>query len=494
MKVLFFYRGSEQLGIESLSAVLRQAGHQTELLYDPGFENNFTWRVDLLKRLNVPRRLVQKAKAFAPDLMAFSCVTNLYPYVKEMAQLIKAELKVPTIIGGIHATVLPEEVLQEECFDIVCRGEGEHALLDLVTRMEKGEDITTIPNLWVKDEHGVIHRNEMRSLIQDLDSLPFADRDLFYRNGAFWRNISLMTGRGCPYRCTYCVNNFLHKINVHHEQLVRRRSVDNVIQELEICKRKYQPKMVTVRDDTFSLGVEWLEELADKYPKRIGLPFQCNVHPLTITTRIVAALKRAGCRSIIMGIQTGNEQMRKTLLKRPDTNEKILEATAIIHKARIPLETEIIIGLPEETSQNVWETVALNRSIAPSSTSTFLFYPFPGTDLAHYCREKGLAEPQNLEQAKGGAGSYFSTMLLNHADPNLAMNVFELLPLYNILPATIGDRVLSPLCARKRGLMVKLLGFLGVFATDPWGVKVRGMDNLYMAWRLLNPQPLRYAT
>ena len=179
MRILFFYRGAESFGIEYLSAVLTQAGHQTELIYDPGLDNNFYVSPGLLKKLNVPRKLVRKARDFSPDLVAFSSITNLYPYIKDMARALKAELKMPAVIGGIHPTVLPELVLQEDCFDIVCRGEGEYALLELADRLEKGEDITDIENLWVKDSQGVIHKNEQRPLIQDLDALPFPDKDLF---------------------------------------------------------------------------------------------------------------------------------------------------------------------------------------------------------------------------------------------------------------------------------------------------------------------------
>jgi anaerobic magnesium-protoporphyrin IX monomethyl ester cyclase len=268
VRILFFYRGAESFGIEYLSAVLTQAGHHTELIYDPGLDNNFYVSSSLLKRLNVPKKLVRKAKDFSPDLVAFSSITNLYPYVKDMARALKAELKVPTVIGGIHPTVLPELVLQEDCFDIVCRGEGEYALLELANRLERGEDIADIENLWVKDSQGVIRENEQRPLIQDLDALPFPDKALFYRNGAFWRNVSIMTGRGCPYHCTFCVNSFYHQMNTRRGGMVRRRSVDNVIQELTLYKQKYRPQTVNFQDDTFSVEIDWLEELRTNMRRR----------------------------------------------------------------------------------------------------------------------------------------------------------------------------------------------------------------------------------
>ena len=484
MRILFFYRGAESFGIEYLSAVLTQAGHQTELIYDPGLDNNFYVSPGLLKKLNVPRKLVRKARDFSPDLVAFSSITNLYPYIKDMARALKAELKMPAVIGGIHPTVLPELVLQEDCFDIVCRGEGEYALLELADRLEKGEDITDIENLWVKDSQGVIHKNEQRPLIQDLDALPFPDKDLFYRNGAFWRNVSIMTGRGCPYRCTFCVNSFYHQMNTRRERMVRRRSVDNVIQELRLYKQKYRPRTVNFQDDTFSMDIDWLEEFADKYAAEINVPFQCNVHPMTVTREIVKALKKAGCRSVCMGIQSGNNELRKMVLKRPDTNERIIEASRLIKEEGIQLVAEYIFGLPDETPDTMWESVTLNRQIRADNTSTFVFYPFPGTALADYCVRKGLLDAETVDEINNGFGSYHTTLLIKHPYRDFAMNMASLLPLFSKLPPFLSDGHLKKLCSRKHGLLAKTLGLVGVPFMNTWQARERIQDLIHMTWRL----------
>ncbi len=484
MRILFFYRGAESFGIEYLSAVLTQAGHQTELIYDPGLDNNFYASLGLFKRLNMPRKLVRKARDFSPDLVAFSSITNLYPYVTDVARALKAELKVPTVIGGIHPTVLPELVLQEDCFDVVCRGEGEYALLELADRLEKGEDITDIENLWVKDSQGVIHKNEQRPLIQDLDALPFPDKDLFYRNGAFWRNVSIMTGRGCPYRCTFCVNSFYHQMNTRRERMVRRRSVDNVIQELKLYKQKYRPRTLNFQDDTFSVDVDWLEEFADKYAAEINIPFQCNVHPMTVTREIVKALKKAGCRSVCMGIQSGNNELRKMVLKRPGTNERIIEASRLIKEEGIQLVTEYIFGLPDETPEKMWESVTLNREIRADNTSTFVFYPFPGTALADYCVRKGLLDAETVEEINNGLGSYHTTLLIKHPYRDFAMNMASLLPLFSRLPPFLSDGYLKKLCSREHGLLAKTLGLIGVPFMNTWQARERIQDLIHMTWRL----------
>ena len=486
MKVLFFYRGAESFGIECLSAVLTRAGHQTELIYDPGLDRSFHVPIGLPRRLNpATRKLIRKARDFRPDLVAFSCITNLYPYVRDMARALKAALNVPTVIGGIHPTVLPELVLGEGCFDIVCRGEGEGALLELADRLEKGEDITDIRNLWVKDGRGVIHRNDPRPLIQDLDAMPVPDKDLFYRNGAFWRNVSIMTGRGCPYSCTFCVNSFYRQMNTGGEQMVRRRSVDNVIEELKVCKERYRPKTVNFQDDTFSVNADWLEEFAAKYPAEIDIPFQCNVHPMTVTARSVRALKKAGCRSACMGIQSGNHELRKLVLKRAGTNEQILEAGRLIKGAGIQLVAEYIFGLPGETPETMWESAALNRRIKADNAGTFLFYPFPGTDLTDECVRKGLLDAETVKEIHEGVGSYHTTLLIKHPYHDYAMNMAALLPLFARLPAAAGDGILKRLCSRKHGVLVRALGMFAVPFANMWQARERIQDLVHMTWHLV---------
>ena len=485
MKVLFFYRGAESFGIEYLSAVLKEAGHQTELLFDPGLDNNFYVSAPWLQGLGSIRRLMRQAREFGPDLVAFSCITNLYPYVKRVARALKAELSVPTVIGGIHPTVLPEFVLREDCFDIACLGEGEYALLELANRMEAEEDITQIPNLWVKDKDGVIHRNHLRPLIQDLDSLPFPDKDLFYRKGAFWRNVSLMTGRGCPFHCTFCINSFYHRTNVRRERLVRRRGVASVIEELKLYKRKYLPRSVNLQDDTFSLDTKWLAEFARRYAAEIGIPFQCNMHPTTVSESSIRLLKKAGCRSICLGIQCGDPGLRKNVLRRTGTNEQIIEACQRIKGSGIHLVTEYIFGLPHETPETMWESVALNRRLRPDNTSTFVFYPFPGTELAERCRTEGLLGEKAAAKVAEGFGSYHTTLLIDHPYRDYAQNMAALLPLASKLPPPIGDRLLGKLCTRKHGALIRWLRVLGVPFMNTWQARERIQDMVYMIWRSL---------
>jgi radical SAM superfamily enzyme YgiQ (UPF0313 family) len=230
--------------------------------------------------------------------------------------------------------------------------------------------------------------------------------------------------------------------------------------------------------------MDWLEEFADKYATEINIPFQCNVHPMTVNREIVKALKKAGCRSVCMGIQSGNNELRKMVLKRPGTNERIIQASRLIKEEGIHLVTEYIFGLPDETPEKMWESAALNREIRADNTSTFVFYPFPGTALADYCVRRGLLDAETVEKINNGVGSYHTTLLIKHPYRDFALNMASLLPLFSRLPPFLSDGYLKKLCSRKHGPLAKTLGLIGVPFMNTWQARERIQDLIHMAWRL----------
>lgn len=479
MKILFYYRGAESLGVEYISAVLKEAGHKTELIFDPGFDDTFYFKANLFNSLNVNEKLLRQAKHFSPDLIAFSSITNLYPYIKKIAYLLKKELKVPTIIGGIHATALPDYVLKEDCFDMVCVGEGEYALLELANKMERGEDFSSIENIWVK-RGGEIIRNKERPLVEDLDSLPFPDKDVFYNKGAFWKDVQISTSRACPYHCTFCVNSFYLK--KYGKKFFRRRRVDKVIEELKIYKKKYKPEMIDFLDDVFTSSVPWLEEFTDKYKREIGIKFLVNIHPNMINKPIVRLLKEAGCQVACMGIQSANEAFRKEMLKRNESDAKIIEAAHLLRDEGIQLSTEFIFGLPQDTVEQAWQSVAFNDMIKPYSTSTFVFYPFPGTELAEYSYKNGLLDDNAIKMINEGIGSYHTTLFLKDPNKHFYMNLSYLLPVILKIPRFVNRRYLRKLCERKTGILHKISGVCFIPFHNPSLFREKLLNYIRMFW------------
>lgn len=455
MKVLFYYNGGEHIGVEYLSAHLKSKGHTVDLVFDPGLGHNLFLNLPFLNKFCGEDLILKKVKRFNPDIIAFSCITNHYSVIKKIAGQLKAMLDVPIIIGGIHPTSIPEEVIKEDCFDIVCIGEGEEAFAELLEKMEKNESILKIKNLWVKDRNKKVHKNGLRPLIKDLDILPFHDKSIFHKYGVITCRIMVMTGRGCPFQCTFCVNSFRKRL-YKSENYLRRRTVDNVIKELVMLKRKYKPKAFRFEDDVFTLSLNWLNEFRPKYVKHVGLPFHCYVTPTTAADPMLRELKLAGCTSVSMGVQSGNENIRREILKRHHSNVTIIEAAKRIRECGLKLITEFIFGFPGETPEEMWESLKLNERLNAYNTASFIFYPFPKTELTDDCLKHGYLTEKNYERIKRGEGSYHTTCFLEHPYKEEVFKFNSILPIYNKSPAAIRP-ILRRMLKMRYGTIHKLL-------------------------------------
>ncbi len=452
MKILFYYRNEESLGVEYLSAVLKRAGHEVGLIFNPGLDNAFHYRSKLMKVFDNKDLLVEKAVKFSPDLIAFSSITNEYPDIRLMAGRLKKKLKVPTIIGGIHPTAIPDFVLSDPAFDMVCVGEGEDALLELVDKMEQGRDYYTTRNIWFKKNNGVIVKNQVRPLIEDLDSLPFPDKDLFYKYGCFSESLSAISSRGCPFSCSYCHNHIQQKLYKGKGRYVRRRSVRSLISELAKYKKKYKMKSIYFREDLFVSDKEWLREFSCYYPNEIDLPFYCFAFPGYIDEEKVIILKKAGCKDLLFGVESGNEKIRKNILNKNTSDKDIKDSVGITKKHKIPVRSTVMFGFPGETPRNMWETVKLIEQLNPKEVLVYLLYPYPGTDILKYCQSRGLIDSQALLQIYNGEGSNLEESIFKHSHKELAYVVGRLLPLLVRAPSFLKFFIRKIMQTRKKKL------------------------------------------
>ena len=277
MKILFINPLSYSVfpvQIASLSGFLKASGYETSYL-----------ELILKKDLDGKSKIIIAARVndFRPDLIGISSYQLTFEWVKQICDYVKSKFSIPIIIGGYHATLAPEEVINYSTVDIICRGEGEYPLLNLLEDMGKDRNNYKIKNLWFK-KGGKIIKNKIRPLIIDLDSLPFVDRDILnYQKlldeSGEKRYLSVMGSRGCPYNCSNCSNHALQSIYPNKSKYVRLRSVDNIIEEIKKALKKYSFEGVSFEDDTFTLYQKWLEEFCIKYKKEIGLNFRCNARP-----------------------------------------------------------------------------------------------------------------------------------------------------------------------------------------------------------------------
>ncbi len=488
MKVLFYYRGSEHFGVQALIAYLESKGHETELIYDPALGDNGYLDIpfvnNLLNNLVCNDKLVvEKVLRFKPDLIAFSAITNLYLPITRLASKIKKVLDVPIVIGGIHPTSIPEEVIKDECYDAVCIGEGEEPLAELLERIEQKRSFTDVKNLWVRDKSGAIHKNPKRKIIKSLDDLPTGDKSLFEKYGALTTQLNIMTTRGCPYECTFCVNSFRNSL-YSGEVYLRQRSAKNVIEGITELQKTYKFKSVRFHDDVFAFNVKWLREFKEEYVKHVNLPFHCYVTPATAKEEIIRLLAEAGCTKISIGVQSGSEAIRTKLLNRKHTDDDIVEACHRIRKHGIKISAEFIFGFPEETPEDMWKSLNLSDRLNANYSPSFVFYPYPKTELAEYCLEKGYLNEKNYELVKKGYGSYHTTGWLDLPYMDDVYKFAKVLPIYTVCPKFLRP-LLRKIIKMKYGFIHKFLAVLAIPAIDPqeFVKRVKEMPRMFFATR-----------
>jgi len=449
VRVLFWYRGIESLGLGYLMSMLTSHGHEIDLIFEPGLDDNTVMNVPALARLNRPEALVERARAFNPDLVCIGAPTNLWPHASRMGERLKRELGVPVVVGGHHAQALPEYVINHWWVDVVCTGEGELSLLELVARMSRGEDYTDVPTMWVKQD-GVVHRNEIGLLENDLDLLPFPEKQLWWEAGAFRDVLEVFTGRGCPFKCTFCNIHYQREIFDGKGDFLRKRSVANVMEELKQNLRTYDPSFVSLHDDNFTTNVLWVEEFCEVYRDEIGLPWYCFGYPTTIKPRLMKAMAAANCSMLFMGVDSGDADVRATLMERPMTDDLIYEKARLIHEHGIRSFVSTIYGIPGETPETMWKTLDMVDVIRPTQASGNVFYPLPKTKLYDLSVEMGYLDEEGEEKVRRGESSFHQHSILNHPHKELAEALAKITPLYVKAPAwakpllrTIVDRKMT---------------------------------------------------
>jgi len=420
-KVLFIYPNTEMatlvpINLSLLAPCLQQKGFEVELFdttYYKWEEINFEQKkVDLLqlkpfsykdkgvvyKESDMYEDLARKVNEYKPDLIAITLVEDTFELGMSLLNAIK-DYAAPVIAGGVFVTFSAEDVVANENVDMVCIGEGEEALVELCTRMSRGEDYSDVKNLWVKNNTAII-KNPMRALT-DINALPFIDYDIFERKrlyrpmqGKIYTMIHMEIDRGCPYDCTYCEAPHLRKLFQEKGcgTYYRRKKIDHVIAEMKHLVKKYNPDYINFNAESFlAKPVSELREFAEKY-REIGLPFWCQSRPETVTEEKIKIVKDMNCQNMQFGIEHGNEEFRAKVLNRHYTNKKMIDAFKVVEKYGIAYTVNNIIGFPDETRELVFDTIKVNRQINPTTMNVYFFTPYKGTRLYQYCIEKGYLE------------------------------------------------------------------------------------------------------
>jgi radical SAM superfamily enzyme YgiQ (UPF0313 family) len=408
MKIVFIYNGSENLGIEYLSSFLKSQGHQTALLFDPEVfsPNQAIFNSKIMDRFfSLEAKIIEKAAAMKPDLIAFSTFSSNYRWCLKIAAGIKKISDIPIVFGGVHTTAATSRVLENDYLDYAVIGEGEYALLDLLECIKNKtprSEMLNIPNLCLKHE-GQTVINAPRPYIRDLDAMPFPDKQLFYDKVPMFEEIyTALSSRGCPYDCTYCSNSMYHKIYCHEKMHIRRRSVGNVIEELKQVKARGKAKLILFNDEVFGTSLKWLEEFSEIYPAAVGIRFFCSLHPGIVKEKTVELLKKSGCWCVAIGVQSGSERIRQEIFNRHISNKQIIEAVLNIKRAGILVYVDNIFGAPTESEEDLEECLKLYLTIRPDRLQTFRLTYFPGTEIIKYGLQENCITPEDVKQIEAG--------------------------------------------------------------------------------------------
>ncbi len=405
MKIAFINDSVQQIGMQYIIPVLEAGGHQTKLFMDPQLFADDIISVKWLSRVfDYKKRLISELKAYKPDLIGISVVTDFYQWACTMAKMVKQEMDVPIIFGGIHPTSVPERVIKNDFVDMVCVGEGEYPMLELANSLQKGQIDYSIKNIWFKKD-GRIIQNEIRPLIEDLDSLPLPDTDVYYKISPHFKRGGLYitsASRGCPYSCSYCCHSYLKDIYKGKGKYVRQRSVQNVINELIISKKKYKMKFIVFLDNCFGYNIDWLKEFSHEYRNKIGLRFGCVMYPGHITSDSVRYLKSAGCYAIDMGIQSWSQEIRKKILDRNVDSDLMSRALELVKKERIHLMTDSIFNLPGQTEEDIISSALQYTEIKPKRIYYYMLRYYPNTAITRRARQNNWLTADRYEEILEG--------------------------------------------------------------------------------------------
>ncbi len=423
MKVLFIYKYEyvEPLGLMTISAFLKKKGHQVYFI-----------------DLRLSKNYLQEIQEIGPDIIAYSVTTGMHTFYQKLNLNLKKRLKFFSIFGGPHCTFFPE-FIEEEGVDAICKGEGEYATAELLENLEKKKDIKHIQNIDVKI-NGKIYKNPLRDLICNLDEIPYPDRELInrYKQYRNFHRRHIITGRGCPYNCTYCFNHSYNKLYQGKGNIIRKRTVPNVINELVQTKNKFHPRRFHFVDDTFILNKEWTIDFCHEYKEKIKLPFICNIRVNIIDEEIIRSLKEAGCITIVFAIESGDEVIRNKILKRNISRNQILQIAKLCHKYGLHIFTQNMVGLPDETLDSVWETIDLNIKCKPSYSWVSIFQPYPRTDLSEYSIKKGYYDG-DVNSLKG---DYY------YQSPMKIKDIDKIIRLHHLFPLVVDFPFLRPIVKR----------------------------------------------
>lgn len=336
---------------------------------------------------------------YKPDSVGFSVLTPFYKTVCVFASKIKKLFDIPIFIGGAHPSGLPEGSLQE-CpnIDIAVIGEGEETVRELISAIDEGRGLHETKGIAYREGDKIV-RNPPRELIEDIDSVPFPAWHLLpmerYLNSGFKFNkksFSLITSRGCPYKCTYCDSHQIWK------RKLRYRSPENILMEIRELKEKYGVSHIILQDDTFTASKSRVADLCDRMIKEApGIVWDCKGRVDRVDFEVLKKMRDAGCTYISYGLESGSQEILD-YVKKGITIDQIRRAVKLTKHAGIEVGGFWMMGFPPEDRRHIDMTVELLKELNLGWNSGLsILVPYPGTDIYADMKKEGLVLNENWD-------------------------------------------------------------------------------------------------
>lgn len=396
----------ENNAVRILAATLRAAGHHTTEIYFKDWVSN---HLDPAQEPEL-ESLIRIIRREQLNLVCISIRASAYAnQAKILAERIQEELDIPVLMGGMHPTMAPDDCIGTA--DMVLKGEGELALLDLANRLRDGSpELLGTQNVWFRKAAGDIVKNPLRPLVSDLDSLEYRDytshdHKYFIYGKSYTKGdpqhgdpvFQMMGSRGCIYKCSYCYNSTYKKDVYPGQKWFRVRSPASMIDEITKARAHWNFKSVRFDDEVFNFQMDWLTDFCERYPRDVGLPFEIFIEPKLVNEERFTMLRDAGLVGVFMGIQS-SERVTGHLYDRRVKNQSIEEIAQLYHKLGIMPHFQLIFDDPVSTEEDKKKLFEMISSFPhPYDLYLFSMTVFPGSELNHKLLESGLISAYDIE-------------------------------------------------------------------------------------------------
>ncbi len=341
---------------------------------------------------NYLQYIQEEIKEYRPDIIAFSVTSFTFQNSLRIGKFIKKIYPcIPFIFGGVHPTLLPEETIGHPLVDAICIGEGESSFLEYLDKLEEAKE-PNIDGIWYKNKNGTVHKHRLRPFEGNIDNLAFPnwdhwrienylDTNLYYLPGA----LKCLSSRGCPYNCSFCSNQAIEE--AVPGRYYRVRSPENVINEIKLNKEKYGKagfKSISFGDETFGLDSGWLKNFCAAYKLNnlsTELKWMCATRANVVTQEWARIVADAGCKMVMLGIESGDDYIRMQVYKKNITRKNIFSATSALRDSGIVFGFYMLVGCPGDNRDTINASMQLIRELDPVVSHFSFYQPLPKTEL-----------------------------------------------------------------------------------------------------------------